>query len=542
MIEQALAFESRPNLLRRPRDLAFRELCVYLLAPGFVRLAEESTVLRVVQKVAYKRRFEPDELQATQNDMIALGFHTLTIFENESGPCPHSLLDADATAILEGLLFKHLQTGVPVVVRSGLSRFQAQWTAEAFIEKYGSQKCTVEDCEHENTRLSTTVSQFFRNFGQPVRTTPFNSGSGIWKLKDWPPQAELKSMFPELYQDYMQGTLFPEFTSFNGVYNLTAHFPVNALKSDLGPKMYNAFSSVQEEGHHGSTRLHLDVCDAVNYMTYSMSPTSSTTTLSSAVGAEWIIVHRDDTERLVHYLREINGDCLGHPIHLQKYFLSAADIREIVGRGIRVFRIQQRTGDAVFIPSGCAHQVSNISDAIKVAFDFLSPAALPTCRKLAAEFREHRLLRQDEWPNDLLQIDLTLYFAYRSLERLTLTQQGIRHRTEESPQQHPLPRRRISAHFTYPSQECGEGERSIGKSTLVQKKLRRPNQGPFTCPVATVDPRSSCDVRRTYLVSGLLDHLRDAHQIPFHQGEKSMLRHASRPGRLPRIGKQGTDR
>jgi len=100
-------------------------------------------------------------------------------------------------------------------------------------------------------------------------------------------------------------------------------------------------------------------------------------------------------------------------------------------RDIRPFTIHQRPGDAVFIPAGCAHQVrygnipdhtrltttnlqvSNISDSIKIACDFLDSESLAASSRLRHELREQRLVRR--WPEDVLQFEVTLWHAWTSL-------------------------------------------------------------------------------------------------------------------------------
>lgn len=49
--------------------------------------------------------------------------------------------------------------------------------------------------------------------------------------------------------------------------------------------------------------------------------------------------------------------------------------------GVKSFRIHQRPNQAVFIPAGCAHQVCNKADCIKVATDFVSVENVARCWK-----------------------------------------------------------------------------------------------------------------------------------------------------------------
>ena len=61
-------------------------------------------------------------------------------------------------------------------------------------------------------------------------------------------------------------------------------------------------------------------------------------------------------------------------------------------------------------------QVSNLSDAIKIACDFLSVESLSASRQLMDEFRMQRLVHK--WPEDVLQLELTLWYAWTSLSKL----------------------------------------------------------------------------------------------------------------------------
>ncbi|KAJ1764003.1 hypothetical protein LPJ74_006731 [Coemansia sp. RSA 1843] len=44
-------------------------------------------------------------------------------------------------------------------------------------------------------------------------------------------------------------------------------------------------------------------------------------------------------------------------------------------------------GDAVFVPAGCAHQVCNHANAVKVAIGFVSPERISNRHRLTAEPR-----------------------------------------------------------------------------------------------------------------------------------------------------------
>ncbi|KAF7789190.1 hypothetical protein EIP86_000127 [Pleurotus ostreatoroseus] len=442
---------------------------------------------------------------------------------------PRLPLYINGEELTESVLYRYLRAGVPVVATDLRSRFTGKWTPDGFRETHGSQKCVVVDCVEPQEQRTTTVEHFFSNYGLSERTGALATGSGIWKLKDWPPQADFQVVFPELYSDYLQAALLPAFTNPNGVYNLAAHIPHNALKPDLGPKMYNAFASVRDHIYQASTSMHLDICEAVNYLLFSSSGDTG--------GAEWIIIHRDDTPQLIEYLRKTKHlDESSNPIHCQQYFLTPEEARDIEKQGMRVFIIRQSPGHAVFIPAGCVHQVrelstlvnsvtnlpvkvSNTADAIKVAGDFLTSASLSTCRDIAAQLRHCRLNSTDRWPDDVLQIDTILYYAYRSLnlfehdpimvgtagsifastddkettEVNTVGASGLVRSSEVQKQHRDGKARRKSAK---------NRERKLRKKVAYSAKHHQ-----HLCPLNPREYDSRCIYDRKYRVSGLLDHL-----------------------------------
>lgn len=121
--------------------------------------------------------------------------------------------------------------------------------------------------------------------------------------------------------------------------------------------MYNAMASFESAGSKGSTRLHMDMADAVNIMTYA-SPTPD----GKPGCAAWDLFRASDADRLRFFLRrKFKGSYQHDPIHSQQFYLDSALRKELFDTyGIKSHRIYQRPGEAVFIPAGCAHQVSLI--------------------------------------------------------------------------------------------------------------------------------------------------------------------------------------
>lgn len=118
-------------------------------------------------------------------------------------------------------------------------------------------------------------------------------------------------------------------------------------------------------GGKGSTRLHMDMADAVNIMLHTSPPLGENVPLEHAPGvAAWDIFRAEDADKIRAYLREwarkskpswiITDD----PIHTHAYYIDSGMRKQLWREyGVRSWRIYQRQGEAIFIPAGCAHQV-----------------------------------------------------------------------------------------------------------------------------------------------------------------------------------------
>ncbi|KAI1787853.1 hypothetical protein LXA43DRAFT_895611 [Ganoderma leucocontextum] len=297
----------------------------------------------------------------------------------------------------------------PILVTGLHEDFQTPWTPEYFIEQYGRTPCEVEDCQTGRSH-TCTVADFFSLFNHSDDTS-----RRILKLKDWPPTASFKSVFAQLHDDFERVVPLPEYTTATGAKNLAAHFPLNSVVPDLGPKMYNALASVFDDAHSGSTKLHLDASDAVNLLTYASHRSDG-----SAGYALWHIFAPEDTDAIRAYLKQRGkkSSRSGDPIHNQDTYLTPSMLQELREKlSVSPYVIKQYLGDAIFIPAGCSHQVSNQANCIKVACDFISPESVPFCKRLCEEFREQRLARK--WPPDVIPFAHMLYYTWISVSTMS---------------------------------------------------------------------------------------------------------------------------
>ncbi|KAN0061482.1 hypothetical protein ACQY0O_006329 [Thecaphora frezii] len=322
------------------------------------------------------------------------------------------------------LMEREWKHGEPLLVKDVLGSMQHSWGPDAFVERYGRDRCYIVRCDKEPSNgkrddgitALTSVERFFKTFGtgQDERRREF--GKGTWKLKDWPPSSDFKAIFPELYDDFNRAVPVPDYTRRDGVMNLGSCYPAGVIQPDLGPKMYNAWPSSEAPGGKGTTRLHMDMADAVNIMLYAEPPKEADLPEEHKPGvAAWDIFRAEDADKVRQFLREEldpRSEFKDDPIHIQRYFIDAELRVKLFRRyGVRGWRIYQRIGEAVFIPAGCAHQVCNLADCIKVAVDFISPENVERCFKLTSEFRQ---LTNDNkaWKEDVLSLRTTLWYAW----------------------------------------------------------------------------------------------------------------------------------
>ncbi|BGP35451.1 hypothetical protein JCM10296v2_007289 [Rhodotorula toruloides] len=323
-------------------------------------------------------------------------------------------------------LFRSLWSiGEPLLIDLAPENYPSlPWTPDYFIEQFGNEVCRIgstrviaktKDGEREKER-NGTVGAFFATFGQERDT------GDVEKIKDWPSTNDFRSAYPELWEDFMSILPAGSVTRRDGVLDIAAHTPRNANPPDLGPKGYFAQASDDRKGAKGTTKLH-----TVNIMLWSSDGPDG-----SPGVAVWDLYKAEDADKAIAQIRRFLYEHIAKkegltvneaikrfddPIHTQKFFLDV-DMRKQLYKstGVKSFRIHQRPNQAVFIPAGCAHQVCNKADCIKVATDFVSVENVARCWKVSDEFRQ-QIKDKFLWRSDVLQLKSMLLWAWRSAER-----------------------------------------------------------------------------------------------------------------------------
>ena len=308
---------------------------------------------------------------------------------------------ADAAATALSHFQKHWRRGDPVVVRGVEGERVGCWTPAAVTAAITDRSVDVIDCA-SGERKSVGVEAFFQGFNAP--------GDEMLKVKDWPSEDDFKQKLPRHYADFVRMLPFQPYTNpVDGPLNLSCRLPKEWVPPDLGPKSYVAYGREAQRGMGDSvTRLHQDMSDAVNVLLH-VEPRGPAGDVP-VEGARWDIFRRQDFATLQTWLVGKVGEGstflgnlapegttqddgkkpTGHPIHDVRVFLTDADLAALAkDTGIKPWTFDQREGDAVFVPAGCAHQVRNLRSCLKVALDFVSPESAGECLVLARGLRKY---------------------------------------------------------------------------------------------------------------------------------------------------------
>ncbi|KAJ8688786.1 hypothetical protein PTI98_013536 [Pleurotus ostreatus] len=293
--------------------------------------------------------------------------------------------------------------GLPFVCRDGV-RPDGKWSSDYLAACFGPDSCTLVDCEEPYGTREDIVDSFLRSMS--------TSGPNVWKLKDYPTDTSFKLKAPIPARAFQRALPVREYTSEYGRLNITNFFPANyTCIPDLGPKLYAAMTSRQ----NGSTRLHIDISDAVNIMVDDGK-------------ALWHIFSSEHLEILKEFiiseLRDEKQQSFSRIDSISSYhvYLTDEHLETLKARyNVRPFTFEQHHRDVVFIPAGCAHQVSNITPCAKIAMDFLAPQSLQRCIKVDRNLRTCRQTNKDT-----LELSLLLFHCWMALSvfKMQLNQAG----------------------------------------------------------------------------------------------------------------------
>ena len=287
---------------------------------------------------------------------------------------------------------------IPVVVRRcniDRTRWMPERLCKEFSEKIeaakaaggGDETPTVERRGGEE-HMSMSCDELFR----AVFPTSYGvvTKVDLVGLRDWPKAITFADMMPEMCADFFRATPLSQLCHPEGRLNMTSRMPPEtvALPTDMGPKVYAASADM-------ITWAHNDMSDATNLMLHVDGDNDDD------VGADWHVWSHLDRTLLVDalkrlYLQEHPDAPIDEPYNPLwpsdvKCFASEEELATMQAEGgVAPWKIEQRRGDAVFVPCGCPHQVRNLRGCFKIAVDFVSPECFDQMQVSAEELRDIR--------------------------------------------------------------------------------------------------------------------------------------------------------
>ncbi|VDC04157.1 unnamed protein product [Peniophora sp. CBMAI 1063] len=378
------------------------------------------------------------------------------------------------------MLYQALSKGIPVKV-SGIHPGDRNLTPEYFTHNHGDTIVTLTNTK-TGVQRKVALKSFMDEFAKPpdpdnpeklqvrhriasITSTTLNSD-----VKDWPPTADFSVKFPEIFGIFEDCLVGPWITSRRGPLNLETNMPIGSCPPDTGPKAYLAHGAAGGT----TTRLHTDMTDATNILFHEEEAEEG-----AEGGALWIMIDRDDMSLAADLLRTWKHGSFGkgHPIHSQQLILTEQDVQALKDAGVRVWTLVQKQGDAVFIPAGVGHQVTNLTPCIKIAVDFVVPSNIDYSDGISAQLREHRLACEDRDSEDVLQLAAMCWWTYKRWQVENLAD------TRSDPESEPWTSSYSAAPLYMPVNKKNSGDPD-DRGMMVD------NPGP---DVGEIDKNSSCD-------------------------------------------------
>lgn len=247
--------------------------------------------------------------------------------------------------------------GEPVCITGCLSECPAEWTPEQIVARLGKTECHLVQLATQALTPST-FADFFGAFSRPKLDPVHN-----YKLLEFS-AADLDQLLPGLAGAYQDRLPLGDLLRTNGVRNLGAHTPPNAVLPDFGPRLHAAFGGGESALYDvvASTLLKREVADVANLMLYGGE--NPTKPLAGKPGfARWDIFRHEDVPAVLGFLHEMlskktkqtaerYAETHDDPLLCQQHCFPPVKLLELRERGIRPFTIWQKPGDVVLVPSG----------------------------------------------------------------------------------------------------------------------------------------------------------------------------------------------
>ena len=167
-------------------------------------------------------------------------------------------------------LFQHQWArGQPVLISNSHEAMNKRlWHPRAFAKDFGRMRSDLVNTLTGKIVPNQPLKWFWEGFENVSLRLLDECGTPmLLKLKDWPPDGDIKMFMPKRFHDLVHDFPIRDYTLREGRLNLASYIPEYFLRPELGPKMYIAYGNALYS-NKGSTNLHLDMSDAVNLMVW----------------------------------------------------------------------------------------------------------------------------------------------------------------------------------------------------------------------------------------------------------------------------------
>ncbi|GAA5921341.1 hypothetical protein JCM1841_002445 [Sporobolomyces salmonicolor] len=316
----------------------------------------------------------------------------------------HPVYTVPAHELNEPVFLELWRHGEPILVTQVPLGDLVKWTPRHFASTYGD--IDIQMLNNKGTEfLPSTVGYFFGQF-QEGDFKREDEHASSFRTKDFPNNKHFENEFRELKEEFYRVLPLPNITRPDGVLNVLAHTPTNALQPDLGPRATCSWSA---DALTGTTQLRTEVTDVASLMYWSAKELDT----GGNKRIRWDIFRSEDADKLRDFCWEILSKKLPKGMTAARFRESHDDPllspclyldqrqRELLWekKGVKSYPLYQYPGDLVLVPAGCPYQTASWCDHLNLTTSFLSGArigeALKTNEACQYETKERTLWRQD---------------------------------------------------------------------------------------------------------------------------------------------------
>lgn len=247
--------------------------------------------------------------------------------------------------------------GEPMLITGCDAECPPEWRPDQIAARFGRTQCQLVQLSTQALTPST-FGDFFGAFGARKLDPVHN-----YKLLEFS-AAELDQLLPGLAGAYQARLPLPDLLRTNGVRNLGAHTPPNAVLPDFGPRLHAAFGSGDSMIHDivPSTLLKREVADVASLMLFGVENPNKPL-LTKPGYARWDIFRQEDVPAVLAYLNEIlsrktkqtaerYAETHDDPLLCQQHSFPPVRLEELREKGVRPMTVWQKPGEVVLVPAG----------------------------------------------------------------------------------------------------------------------------------------------------------------------------------------------